>query len=276
MTTTAIGAESTTIAPPALSDRIVAVVNDAPVTLFELNQRATVLARENKTTVTPAFKSQVLELLIAQRAQVQRAQQEGIVIAERDVDAAEATVARNNRLSIEALHEEGVCIVMLTGDSETTAHAVDIRLALDEVVAGVLPEQKAAAVKALQDAGHTVGMAGDGINDAAALTVADVGLAMGAGSQIALESADIVLVRDDLVDAVSALQLGQATMSRIRGNLLWAFGYNVIGIPLAMGLLLPWTGWLLPPAFAAAAMSMSSVSVVSNSLLLKWWKPLQN
>ena len=105
LTTIAIGAEPTAIAPPALSDRIVAVVNDAPVTLFELNQRATVLARENKTTVTPAFKSQVLELLIAQRAQVQRAQQEGIVIAERDVDAAEATVARNNRLSIEALHE---------------------------------------------------------------------------------------------------------------------------------------------------------------------------
>ena len=105
LTTTAIGAESTAIAPPALSDRIVAVVNDAPVTLFELNQRATVLARENKTTITPAFKSQVLELLIAQRAQVQRAQQEGIVIAERDVDAAEAAVARNNRLSIEALHE---------------------------------------------------------------------------------------------------------------------------------------------------------------------------
>ena len=105
LTTTATGAEPTAITPPALSDRIVAVVNDAPVTLFELNQRATVLARENKTTVTPAFKSQVLELLISQRAQVQRAQQEGIVIAERDVDAAEATVARNNRLSIEALHE---------------------------------------------------------------------------------------------------------------------------------------------------------------------------
>ena len=105
LTTTATGAESTAIAPPALSDRIVAVVNDAPVTLFELNQRATVLALENKTTVTPAFKSQVLELLIAQRAQVQRAQQEGILIAERDVDAAEASVARNNRLSIEALHE---------------------------------------------------------------------------------------------------------------------------------------------------------------------------
>ena len=111
-------------------------------------------------------------------------------------------------------------------------------------------------------------------NDAAALSIADVGIAMGAGSDIALDAADFVLIRNDLIDAVSSIELGNATMRRIRSNLGWAFSYNVIGIPLAMGLLLPFTGFLLPPAYAAAAMSLSSVSVVGNSLILRWWRPI--
>jgi heavy metal translocating P-type ATPase len=185
-------------------------------------------------------------------------------------------IRSTSAMAVMKAKQMGMEVIMLTGDRAEAAQNIANTVAIDQVIAGVKPDEKADHIKRLQNQGKTVAMIGDGINDAAALTVADVGLAMGAGSQIALESADIVLVRDDLVDAVSALQLGQATMSRIRGNLLWAFGYNVIGIPLAMGLLLPWTGWLLPPAFAAAAMSMSSVSVVSNSLLLKWWKPLQN
>ncbi len=162
---------------------------------------------------------------------------------------------------------------MLTGDREETALTVGEAVGIETIVAGVKPDEKAEHIRKLQQQNEVVAMVGDGINDAAALTLSDVGLAMGAGSQIALESADIVLVRNDLADAVAALELGRATMTRIRTNLVWAFAYNIIGIPLAMGLLYPWTGWLLPPAFAAAAMSLSSVSVVSNSLLLRWWQP---
>jgi len=167
----------------------------------------------------------------------------------------------------------GLEVIMLTGDRQETATHVAKQLGISKIIAEVKPHDKAAAIEDLQKRGQTVAMVGDGINDAAALTLADVGLAMGAGSEVALESADIVLIRDDLLDAVAALDLGRATMAKIRSNLIWAFGYNIVGIPLAMGLLFPFTGWLLPPAFAAAAMSLSSVSVVTNSLLLKRWSP---
>ncbi|MGB2446739.1 MAG: heavy metal translocating P-type ATPase [Candidatus Poseidoniaceae archaeon] len=166
-------------------------------------------------------------------------------------------------------------VIMLTGDRIEAAEQIAKECGIQEVVANVRPDEKAAFISSLKEQGKHVAMIGDGINDAAALAVADVGIAMGAGSDIALESADIVLLRNDLMDAMSALELGRVTVNKIRTNLWWAFIYNIIGIPLAMGLLLPWTGWLLPPAFAAAAMSLSSVSVVANSLTLKWWRPKQ-
>ena len=166
-------------------------------------------------------------------------------------------------------------VIMLTGDRIEAAEQIAKECGILEVVANVRPDEKAAFIASLKEQGKHVAMIGDGINDAAALAIADVGIAMGGGSDIALESADIVLLRNDLMDAMSALELGRVTVKKIRTNLWWAFIYNIIGIPLAMGLLLPWTGWLLPPAFAAAAMSLSSVSVVANSLTLKWWRPKQ-
>ena len=181
-------------------------------------------------------------------------------------------IRETSRAAVKRLGQAGINVVMLTGDREEVAQSVGDAVGITTIVAGVKPDEKAEHIQRLQEDG-VVAMIGDGINDAAALTVANVGIAMGAGSEIALESADIVLVRNDLADAVAALELGRATMTRIRTNLAWAFVYNLIGLPLAMGLLFPWTGWLLPPAFAAAAMSLSSVSVVSNSLLLRWWQP---
>jgi len=181
-------------------------------------------------------------------------------------------IRETSEAAVKRLKQVGIEVIMLTGDREEVAQTVADAVGINTVVAGVKPDEKAEHIRRLQENG-VVAMIGDGINDAAALTTADVGIAMGAGSEIALESADIVLVRDDLADAVAALELGRATMTRIRTNLAWAFVYNLIGLPLAMGLLFPWTGWLLPPAFAAAAMSLSSVSVVSNSLVLRWWQP---
>lgn len=175
--------------------------------------------------------------------------------------------------AIKFAQQSNLEVIMLTGDRDETAQQIAKECGITTVVSNVRPDEKAEYISTLQQGGACVAMVGDGINDAAALATADVGIAMGAGSDIALDSADIVLIRNDLLDAVSALELGQVTMRKIRSNLGWAFVYNLIGIPLAMGLFLPWTGWLLPPAFAAAAMSLSSLSVVANSLTLRWWRP---
>jgi P-type Cu+ transporter len=171
--------------------------------------------------------------------------------------------------AIRKLHSDGIRVVMLTGDNRTTAQAVAHQLGLDEVEADVLPGEKAAVVKRLQAAGRIVAMAGDGVNDAPALAQAQVGIAMGTGTDVAMESAGITLVRGDLSGIARARILSRATMKNIRQNLFFAFVYNLLGVPIAAGLLYPFFGLLLSPMIASAAMTFSSVSVITNALRLR-------
>ncbi len=175
--------------------------------------------------------------------------------------------------AIRAFEAMGIEVIMLTGDNQKTAEAIRAQLGITAAIAEVLPQDKEKEIRKLQDAGKKVAMIGDGINDAPALARADVGIAIGAGTDVAIESADIVLIRSDLLDAVSAVQLSRATLRNIKQNLFWAFIYNTLGIPLAAGVFYGILGWKLNPMFAAGAMSLSSVSVVSNALRLKFFKP---
>lgn len=175
--------------------------------------------------------------------------------------------------AIRELEKMGLSVVMLTGDHEKTAKAIQKQLGITRVVAEVLPQDKEQEVRRLQEEGHKVAMVGDGINDAPALARADVGIAIGAGTDVAIESADIVLMKSDLLDAAAAIQLSRAVIRNIKENLFWAFGYNAIGIPLAIGLFYPILHWQMTPMFGSAAMSFSSVLVVSNALRLKGFKP---
>ena len=175
--------------------------------------------------------------------------------------------------AIEQFRAMGIEVVMLTGDNRKTAEAIQKELNLDRVVAEVLPQDKEQEIRAMQDQGKRVAMIGDGINDAPALVRADVGIAIGAGTDIAIESADIVLIKSDLQDAAAAIELSKATIRNIKQNLFWAFFYNTLGIPLAAGIFYPLLGWKLSPMIGAAAMSLSSVFVVTNALRLKLFRP---
>jgi Cu+-exporting ATPase len=173
------------------------------------------------------------------------------------------------REAIRDLRAEGVDLVMLTGDNRTAAEAVGRALGIEQIEAEVRPERKAEVVRKLQAEGRVVAMAGDGINDAPALAAAQVGIAMGTGTDVAMQSAGVTLVKGDLRGIVRARRLSRATIANIRQNLFWAFFYNAVGIPIAAGVLYPWLGWLLSPMVAAAAMSLSSVTVITNALRLR-------
>ena len=172
-------------------------------------------------------------------------------------------------MAITLTEDSAIAAAAMTGDNETTARAVATKLGLDEVIAGVLPDQKRAVIQRLQREGRSVAMAGDGINDAPALAEATVGIAMGTGTDVAMESAGITLVQGDLRGIVRALRLSRATMRNIRQNLFLAFVYNAVGVPVAAGVLYPFTGLLISPIWASAAMTFSSVSVIVNALRLR-------
>ncbi len=211
---------------------------------------------------------------LGQRAEQQRSEGQTVMFLAIDgrpagtIGAADPIKASTAE-AIQLLHADGLRIVMLTGDNKATAQAVAARLKIDEVIADVQPEQKRDAIQRLQSEGRVVAMAGDGINDAPALAAASVGIAMGTGTDVAIESAGITLVQGDLRAIVRARRLSRATMRNIRQNLFLAFVYNAVGVPVAAGILYPITGWLISPIWASAAMTLSSVSVILNALRLR-------
>ncbi|HET6568745.1 MAG TPA: HAD-IC family P-type ATPase, partial [Rhodothermales bacterium] len=178
------------------------------------------------------------------------------------------TVRPTSRAAIQTLHDLGLRVAMITGDTEAAAEAIAAEVGIDDVRAGVRPEGKAQAIRAFQAQGHVVAMVGDGINDAPALAQADAGIAIGTGTDVAVETSDVTLMRDDLTAVAAAFRISGRTMQTIKQNLFFAFVYNVIGIPVAAGLLYPFFGILLSPMIASAAMALSSVSVITNSLRL--------
>lgn len=226
------------------------LMKDRNIPLNDLQTKSDSLADEGKTPMYIAINNEIAGI---------------IAVAD--------TVKESSKKAVEALHKIGIEVVMITGDNKKTAQAIAKQVGIDRVLAEVLPQDKAAEVKKLQTEGKKVAMVGDGINDAPALAQSDVGIAIGSGTDVAIESADIVLMRSDLMDVSTAIKLSRDTIKNIKQNLFWAFGYNILGIPVAMGILHIFGGPLLSPMIAGAAMSISSVSVVTNALRLKGFKP---
>lgn len=228
------------------------LMNESKISLEELEETSDKLASEGKTPMYISIDGKMAGI---------------IAVAD--------TVKESSKKAIEKLHEMGIEVAMITGDNKRTAEAIAKQVGIDRILAEVLPQDKANEVKKLQAEGKKVAMVGDGINDAPALAQADIGIAIGSGTDVAMESADIVLMRSDLMDVPTAIQLSKSTIRNIKQNLFWAFGYNTLGIPVAMGILHVFGGPLLNPMIAAAAMSLSSVSVLTNALRLKRFKPVR-
>ncbi len=226
------------------------LMSEKNIGLLSLEKEMQTLENEGKTVMIVAVNKKVLGL---------------IAVAD--------TLKEYSRKAVSQLQKRGQDIIMITGDNERTGKAIAKQAGITKVLAEVLPADKAKEIRKLQKQGKKVAMVGDGINDAPALAQADLGIAIGSGTDVAIETGDIVLIKDDLRDVVRSLELSKYTMRKVKQNLFWAFFYNVVGIPVAAGVLYPFTGWLLSPVIAGAAMAFSSVSVVSNSLLMKRYKP---
>jgi len=225
------------------------LMTDNRISIQSVENHMDALESQGKTVMILSFDNQVIGL---------------IAVAD--------TLKEFSKQAVEMLHNLGKKVAIITGDNKRVGEAIAKELSIDYVLAEVLPQEKSAEIKKLQTEGNIVAMVGDGINDAPALAQSDLGIALGSGTDVAMETGEIVLIKDDLRDVIKAIGLSKYTLKKIKQNLFWAFFYNIIGIPVAAGVLYPFVGWLLNPALAAAAMAFSSVSVVSNSLLMKRYK----
>ncbi|MEG1848504.1 MAG: heavy metal translocating P-type ATPase, partial [Lachnospiraceae bacterium] len=228
----------------------------------------TAMMQEKGVLLTKEYRTLIDRIAIAGKTPLLFAREQTLI----GMIAVADTVKPSSAEAIAQFHQQGIHTIMLTGDNQITAMAIQEQLHVNEVMAEVLPEQKEEKIRQLKETGHKVAMIGDGINDAPALMQADVGIAIGAGTDIAIESADIVLMHNDLLDAVTAIRLSKAVIRNIRENLFWAFFYNCIGIPLAAGVFYSILHWRLNPMFGAAAMSLSSICVVGNALRLSFFR----